>query len=178
MQRPSGSSGLKNRLASNQIAAWISNMDNTKAAPLRGAGRLPVAFLMLIIAAGFMLWPSPSTATDALGIVDEEGVQVIDPHDFDRKSYCVNCHDPEPPMLRFDAVTTCTKCHPNVVGDHPVARHPLGKMPRISIPVNLPLTDDGLMVCFTCHEPHNKTNYSKMLRVDYFRLCASCHKGY
>lgn len=153
-------------------------MDNTKAAQHRDAGRLLAVLLSFMIAAGFLLRPLSSLATDAQGIVDEEGVQVIDPHDFTKKSYCAKCHEPEPPMLRFDAVTTCTKCHPNVVGDHPVARHPLGKMPRISIPVTLPLTDDGLMVCFTCHEPHNKTNYSKMLRVDYFRLCASCHKGY
>ncbi|MEK6758734.1 MAG: cytochrome c3 family protein [Deltaproteobacteria bacterium] len=153
-------------------------MDNTKAAHPRGFGLARAALLTLMIAAGSVLCPLPSMASDAQGIVDEEGVQVIDPHDFEMKSYCVKCHDPEPPMLRFDAVTTCTKCHPNVVGDHPVARHPLGKMPRISIPVSLPLTDDGLMVCFTCHEPHNKTNYSKMLRVDYFKLCAACHKGY
>lgn len=108
----------------------------------------------------------------------EEGTENIDPHDFKRKEFCSHCHEPEPPMLRLDEVTTCTRCHANIVGDHPVTRHPIRKMPKISIPAKLPLTESGEMVCSTCHEPHNKTKFSKMLRVDYFTLCSACHKGY
>ncbi|MBI4948643.1 MAG: hypothetical protein HY955_00670 [Deltaproteobacteria bacterium] len=121
-------------------------------------------FLLLVI------MPGPSSS--------EEGRAAESPHDFSRKEFCSVCHKAEPPLLNLDPVTTCTKCHPGNVGNHPVTRHPIGKMPRIRVPASLPLTDDGEMVCYTCHEPHNKSRHGKMLRVDFTKLCASCHAGY
>jgi len=108
----------------------------------------------------------------------EEIPEVVNPHNFVVKKYCSSCHTEKPPELSFDAVTTCTKCHPENIGNHPVARHPLGKKAGIDVPGLLPLTADGRLVCHTCHDPHNRSMHRKMLRVDYFKLCASCHKGY
>lgn len=102
----------------------------------------------------------------------------INPHDFTRADLCSTCHKSEPPALLLDPVTTCVKCHPGNIGNHPVTNHPMGRMTRIKIPSYLPLTDDGEMVCYTCHNPHRATKYPRMLRVDYFRLCQACHVGY
>jgi len=108
----------------------------------------------------------------------EEEYPVTNPHDFSRKDYCSSCHGEAPPALSFDPVTTCTKCHMGNVGNHPVSRHPIGKAPRINIAAYLPLSEGGLLVCYTCHDQHNTSGHPRMLRVEYLRLCASCHRGY
>ncbi|MBE9528204.1 MAG: hypothetical protein IME99_03085 [Proteobacteria bacterium] len=100
------------------------------------------------------------------------------PHDYRDKGSCATCHIAGTPELLADNVTTCTKCHPGNVGNHPVVRHPMGKRPGRLLPVSLPVSDNGLMVCSTCHDQHNKTRSLKMLRVSALKLCASCHKGY
>lgn len=102
----------------------------------------------------------------------------VNPHSNRGKKHCVQCHQGETARLNFDPVTTCTKCHQGNIGNHPVARHPIGKAPRINLPAFLPTTKDGIMVCYTCHDPHNRSGHPKMLRVQYLMLCASCHVGY
>ncbi len=109
---------------------------------------------------------------------DEEEWTRKSPHDFRDKKSCVICHVSQSPELLADPVTTCTKCHAGNVGNHPVVRHPMGKAPGRMLPVSLPVSEGGLLVCNTCHEQHNKTRHPNMLRVSYFKLCASCHKGY
>lgn len=100
------------------------------------------------------------------------------PHDFLSKNYCGVCHREDMPKLTNDPVSTCTKCHQGNMVDHPVQRHPLGKKPGINLPGMLPLSAGGEIVCHTCHDNHNTSKFSKMLRVDFFRLCVSCHVGY
>lgn len=112
------------------------------------------------------------------GAQEEMMPERVNPHNFVVKEYCGKCHTQRPPELLLDPVTTCTKCHPSNVGNHPVSNHPIGKEAGIFVPDNLPLTDDGKIVCYTCHDPHNTSSFSKMLRVDYFGLCVSCHVGY
>lgn len=116
------------------------------------------------------------TVTAARG--EEEGEAFKYPHNYAKKELCEYCHKGMPPALTFDPVTTCTRCHPGNVGNHPVTKHPVGVIPRIHIPANLPLTREGALVCYTCHDQHNRTNLQNMLRVEYYRLCASCHVGY
>lgn len=108
----------------------------------------------------------------------EEGKAHVSPHAAGSKGKCQVCHKDELPKLLFDPVTTCTKCHPGNVNNHPVTRHPIGKVAKINTPWSLPLTKDGQIVCSTCHEPHNKAAFPKMLRVDFMNLCAACHAGY
>lgn len=108
----------------------------------------------------------------------EEGEAFKNPHNFAKKELCDYCHKGVPPSLMFDPVTTCARCHPGNVGNHPVTMHPVGVVPKIHIPGNLPLTGEGKLVCYTCHDPHNRTNYRYMLRIEYHRLCMSCHVGY
>lgn len=128
----------------------------------------------------FFLVPSVSALiiSSAASAAEEEGRAGVNPHNYAAQSSCPVCHRQEIPKLLFDPVTTCTKCHPGNVGNHPLARHPIGKVPRIHIPSILPLTKEGQMVCYTCHDPHNKVKNPNMLRIDYERLCSSCHVGY
>ena len=108
----------------------------------------------------------------------EEATSGVNPHDWYDSSLCSVCHSEDPPFLQKDPMTTCARCHEANIENHPVTRHPLGQVPKIGIPVSLPLTEEGEMVCYTCHEPHGKTRHPHMLRVEYLKLCASCHKGY
>lgn len=136
----------------------------------------------LELAAGLPIALAAALAVALLSapVVAEEEVmpEVVNPHNFVVKEYCSICHTKRPPELNKDPVTTCTKCHPANVGNHPVARHPMGKKVKIYTPNKLPLTEDGLIVCYTCHDPHNTSQFKNMLRVDYFGLCVSCHVGY
>jgi len=117
--------------------------------------------------------------TDDDGLNDgEEAASGVNPHDWYDSSLCSVCHSEDPPFLQKDPMTTCARCHEANIENHPVTRHPLGQVPKIGIPVSLPLTEEGEMVCYTCHEPHGKTRHPHMLRVEYLKLCASCHKGY
>ncbi|HBG47350.1 MAG TPA: hypothetical protein DDW94_10235 [Deltaproteobacteria bacterium] len=108
---------------------------------------------------------------------EEEWQARVNPHSF-RGELCSMCHSEQPPLLLKDQVTTCVRCHPGNIGNHPVTRHPMGLMPRMKIPASLPLTEEGEMVCSTCHEPHGRTPHPRLLRIEYLKLCASCHKGY
>ncbi|MCL4873513.1 hypothetical protein KJ039_05480 [bacterium] len=103
---------------------------------------------------------------------------LVNPHDFSREDLCSTCHSEQPPLLTRDPVTTCVKCHHGNIGNHPVTRHPMGLIVNIRVPAKLPLTDDGEMVCHTCHEPHGKAVHPGFLRVEYMKLCALCHTGH
>lgn len=108
----------------------------------------------------------------------EERRVLTNPHYYKVKSLCALCHTAEPPELSFDPVTTCAKCHDGYIVNHPVAGHPMGKVPEAGVSVVMYLSDEGEMVCHTCHDPHNRLRHQNMLRIPYFQICASCHKGY
>ncbi|GMR04209.1 MAG: hypothetical protein BMS9Abin23_0100 [Thermodesulfobacteriota bacterium] len=134
-------------------------------------GRVAVYFLLLVAAIITYAGLSPVVERKALAAG-------INPHDFSAKQSCSTCHSATPPELKFDTVTTCTRCHEANAANHPVVRHPIGKAPGIAISKRLPLSKDGLMVCYTCHDQHARTKYPQMLRVPYIKLCSSCHRGY
>lgn len=134
---------------------------------------LVFAFVLAAAAAGTLF-----CAGRAEGAPEDERV-IANPHDpVGGRAQCSACHTAKPPELSFDAVTTCIKCHSGNVDSHPVSRHPVGKVARIRVPSFLPLTGDGRMVCYTCHDPHDKGRRKRMLRVDFQSLCSSCHVGY
>ncbi len=108
----------------------------------------------------------------------EEGRVLKNPHNYSVKTNCSVCHTLEPPELSFDAVSTCTKCHEGYIVNHPVAGHPMAKTPEAGVSGVMHLSSEGKMVCHTCHDQHNRLKRPKMLRVPYFKLCVSCHKGY
>jgi len=132
-------------------------------------------FIIVAAAASFAAAPEENVSHGAL---KDEHAQAQNPHAHGDKTTCAFCHTSAPPKLSFDPVTTCVKCHSGNVDSHPISRHPIGKTPRMSMPSVFPLSKDGQMVCYTCHDPHNKTGHKRMLRVEYGRLCAVCHAGY
>lgn len=106
------------------------------------------------------------------------GAVYVNPHNYAKKELCSLCHKDGPPTLLFDQITTCAKCHEASLRDHPISRHPVGKVPMIAMPGKLPLDKNGQIVCHTCHDQHNRSGSVKMLRVPLQELCASCHVGY
>jgi len=115
--------------------------------------------------------------SSAAALNGDESVRA-NPHNYAKKELCSLCHKGEPPMLYFDQITACAKCHEANLRDHPISRHPVGKSPMINMPGKLPLGKNGQIVCHTCHDPHNRSGNAKMLRVTLQELCASCHVGY
>ena len=102
----------------------------------------------------------------------------VNPHNYDKKDYCSLCHiAAEIPKLNHDVITTCVKCHPGSISNHPVSRHPISVNAsyKVNIPEWMPLSKEGKLVSYTCHDYHNRSGLKRMLRVDYETLCASCH---
>lgn len=138
----------------------------------------------MVLCAVIFVMASLFAASGAAAQGEEGGPASVNPHDFSRKEMCAICHiaeslkGPGAPKLSKDPVTTCAKCHMGNVGNHPVQRHPMGKRPNINLPESLPLSPEGLIVCYTCHNQHGKSGNVKMLRVPLSRLCSSCHVGY
>ncbi|MFQ5427492.1 MAG: cytochrome c3 family protein [Thermodesulfobacteriota bacterium] len=102
----------------------------------------------------------------------------VNPHVWSDKALCASCHNSAMPALKLDSVTVCTHCHGGYLGNHPVAKHPIGKRPGINISRRMPLDKKGKLVCYTCHDNHNRSEYPNMLRIGYLQLCAACHRGY
>ncbi|MFQ5901241.1 MAG: cytochrome c3 family protein [Thermodesulfobacteriota bacterium] len=103
-----------------------------------------------------------------------KGEVVINPHDFQKEEKCERCHLPQSRELKFDSVTVCLRCHPSNLTDHVIDVVPK----KAIVPDGLPLTLDGKMVCYTCHDYHNSSGLVRMLWVNYNDLCIACHVGY
>ncbi len=140
----------------------------------RGSTRTHLRWIMAGLALAVFLFLSLLT----LPRVSLAAGHGVNPHEWENKESCSYCHGSEMPSLKLDTVTLCTRCHKEQLGNHPVAKHPIGKRPRINISRRMPLDKSGKLVCYTCHDAHNKSEYPNMLRIDYLRLCSACHRGY
>jgi predicted CXXCH cytochrome family protein len=74
-------------------------------------------------------------------------------------------------QLRASVPELCIECHPDRSGPK---EHKIGIVPPVKVP-DLPLSKDGKMTCITCHDPHGKSGYPKLLRVEPSALCLKCH---
>jgi len=127
---------------------------------------------LLLSAVAFTL-----TSLLAASSFGREELKVMNPHDFKDKKSCARCHTAEVPKLHHDPVTTCVKCHPGNVANHPVYRHPIKVQAsrKVLIPEGFPLSVDDDMVCYTCHDYHNTVGMDKMLWIEYKDICIACH---
>ncbi len=88
------------------------------------------------------------------------------------KEKCLTCHQNKNGryiLVLEDSVKLCSKCHVQRGGNHPVLKKPKRMIKK------LPLNKEGRMVCYTCHEPHNRSRYQFMLRMELNSLCINCH---
>jgi predicted CXXCH cytochrome family protein len=87
-------------------------------------------------------------------------------------SYCHVTSDKTGKMqLRASVPELCIECHPDRSGPK---EHKIGIVPPVKVP-ELPLSKDGKITCITCHDPHGKSGYPKLLRVRPSDLCLKCH---
>lgn len=107
------------------------------------------------------------------------------PHRFSQAD-CLLCHYTDSAgkvtLLRQDAMTLCVGCHNDLFKDgymHPVDISPR----RIRIPVDLPLSDDGLLTCNTCHNihavattPFGTSSYLLRRHEQGRAFCTICHE--
>jgi predicted CXXCH cytochrome family protein len=93
------------------------------------------------------------------------------PHNFQDKELCQQCHTQELPALTLPPVALCKKCHKPGTNDHPT-----GVTVKNPIPNELALDKSKKMVCHTCHDPHQQTSYPALLRMDFDDLCRLCHQ--
>lgn len=101
----------------------------------------------------------------------------VNPHIKGATALCGECHS-DPPELLAGNVAVCIRCHESSIANHPVTRHPIDRMVRITTPSPLPLTRDKKIVCSTCHDPHAGSGFRALLRVKYNTLCIQCHVDY
>lgn len=91
-------------------------------------------------------------------------VTTTNPHAFFNKAEnCTCCHDTresetaiDPHSFSVDIIESCTSCHTDdMIGrSHPVGVRADERFPEMEIPENLPLDENDLVTCGTCHNPH------------------------
>ncbi len=98
---------------------------------------------------------------------------------------CASCHTRERAALQADPAAArgqlvpdidqrCSNCHNDEGPSHHV-----GIKPTKPVPETLPLSDQGLIICATCHFVHGEhTPNEDFERIDNSRgaLCLSCHE--
>ena len=93
----------------------------------------------------------------------------------ENKHECSYCHitSPEDAAMPLKASLSgmCLECHPDRSGSN---EHKLDIAPSREV-VGLPLSKDGKITCATCHDPHEKSGYPMLLRVEPSELCFKCH---
>ncbi len=105
-------------------------------------------------------------------------------HNFIGKVGCFECHEKLPlkgevQKLRPHIEKICMKCH----SFESRLSHPVGIMPKLAVPVDMPLDREGKVSCITCHDVHmsainkltgTKTSYLRRTTKGK-RFCYSCH---
>ncbi|MBP2679735.1 MAG: hypothetical protein H6Q82_2800 [Deltaproteobacteria bacterium] len=135
----------------------------------------------LLAALAGALWLAPPA------LVASNGSGRGDPHaHFRNPDQCPKCHlstgsQPAPGRFSTGADTVCLDCHTkgNMGRSHPVNVRPEEKYRKMKVPADLPLDDDGRIMCLTCHTAHGRY-VSYFLRrsspdVGFEVLCDACH---
>ncbi len=105
-------------------------------------------------------------------------------HNFIGKVGCFECHERLPLdkaalVLRPNIEDVCAKCH-NL---EKRLSHPVGKVPKTLVPLDMPLDKEGQISCVTCHDVHmpainkltgKKTYYLRRMSKGK-KFCYACH---
>lgn len=100
-----------------------------------------------------------------------EVADVKDVHTYKGQPLCQACHLGEDRRLRDAPNALCRSCHPFHAGSHPVDVVQ-------STPVDLPMGEGNLLLCHTCHDPHDVRANRDGLRLPFNDLCITCHSGH
>lgn len=104
---------------------------------------------------------------------EAEARAVRDVHAYKGKPLCQACHPGKDRRLKADPLALCQGCHP---AGH--ASHPVGVPMKSATPVDLPLGDGRVVVCHSCHDPHDLKAFRAGLRMQATPLCQRCHTGH
>ena len=120
-------------------------------------------------------------------LVASDGSQRGNPHaHFRDPDQCPKCHlsrgsPPEPGRFSTAADAVCLECHAkdSTGRTHPVNVRPEEKFRKMKVPADLRLSDDGRLMCLTCHTAHG-SYVSYFLRRSgpnrgFEDLCEACH---
>lgn len=105
-------------------------------------------------------------------------------HNFIGKVGCFECHEKLPLgktalLLRTNIEKICVRCHKL----EKRLSHPVGMVPKVIVPVDLPLDKEGRVSCITCHDVHmsavnkltgKKTHYLRRI-LKGKKFCYACH---
>lgn len=140
--------------------------------------------VMLVLTALITGSAAPALFVDAQTTRPEPG-NPAEPHDFRALGLeCRTCHKVVGVKTSGGLVKgvseICYGCH-SLSGK---LSHPVDVKPSFSLPAGLPLSEDGIMTCATCHDPHK--SYRNALtneKTHYLRregpkklFCMSCHE--
>ncbi len=104
----------------------------------------------------------------------EELASVENIHDYKGKPVCQACHRGNSIWLKDDPVVVCTEgCHSFEHGNHPVS-----VVQREPADTGLPMGAGNLVVCHSCHDPHDMTKFKHGLRMEFSALCLRCHSSH
>ena len=111
-------------------------------------------------------------------------------HDDTENTKCLDCHftlpfDRDKLSYTEEVGEVCKKCHETFPchqeGDDGFS-HPLGVVPSMNIPLDMPVDKLGRLTCITCHSYHAEfwdseyNNESLLRRTKGVKLCFTCHK--
>jgi predicted CXXCH cytochrome family protein len=90
---------------------------------------------------------------------------------------CGGCHVPhgsdEKGNLKKPQWDLCRSCH-RTHEAHSLEASSADESGTVQIPEGIPLTEDGMLVCTTCHGPHGGS-FPSLLKDDRSKLCVLCH---
>lgn len=101
---------------------------------------------------------------------EAEIARVKSAHDYKGQPLCQKCHAGPGGALRYDPIGTCTTCHQQLHGNHPV------DVVQKNPPQDLPFLPGGKLACHTCHDPHDMKAFKWGLRAQFNALCLKCHQ--
>ena len=123
----------------------------------------------------------------APALIASDGPQHGNPHAYFRNpGQCPKCHlspgsQPGPGRFSTEADAVCLGCHAkgSMGRSHPVNVRPEEKYPKMKVPADLRLDDDGRIMCLTCHTAHGPYVSYFLRRSSRDRgfevLCEACH---
>lgn len=82
---------------------------------------------------------------------------------------CSDCHTEGKSLKIPEATLLCLSCHSQNRNDHKTGTPP-GTMKT-----PLPIDKEGNISCVTCHDPHGKGSYPRLLKMKKDDLCLNCH---